>query len=675
MPRDLYAEAGIVPQQQRSSPRDLYAEAGITPKTKPYQTNNQAEGLRQAVAELGPVGAALARGGMSVMDAINGLRGLVGAGQDDSKVQERKIASDALQEAHPVASTVGNIAANAGMMYLGGAGLKGAGALANGANAARTAEALQTAGTALQMPTSAKQAISAGAAWGGATDQGDIVDRAKAAFFGGGGGVFGYGAGKAIGAGVNALRGAAGRATGTEAEALAAAQAALGNTPINSLPQQAQDAVKQMAAQAMAAGKPLDAAAAQRMADFKQLGIEPLSGWVSREPADYLAAHSMQGVDAAVTKRWADANNVLASKLQGSAPELSDYAAGSALRDVVQGKDAALKSTADQLYQQFRGMGGTDVPLNAARFNNNVAAELEKQMIGGKLAQNNPDVVKWFGKIQDGTEPFTFGTAAQRLQALNEAIYGSKDAAERKALGIVKTHLLNELGNAEAPASQQALADAFGQARSAAAQRFKYQDSSPLVDSITSGKFTPEKLPDAMKSLRVDDLRNMAQADATFGTDSLSKLRDAASIYIRDAAVGQVETGGKFSVAGLRKALDAIGPENGKMLFGDQWGQYQAMLRAGGAIMNQPAGIVANNSGTGQYIANMVKRLPIPGLPTGVNLAVNLGERAAQSNAAAQQLSGQIYRPKGLLSQVAEELAQPGGLGGLLGYYGGASAH
>lgn len=651
---------------------------------KRYQapTAPEKSSFEQAAEEMGPVRAGLARAGGATLDAINGLKGLIGLGDDAATVADRKQANEGLYQAHPVASTIGNIAAQAGMMYAGGTALKGLGAAAGAANLGRAAQALDTAGGAVAMPTSLARAVGGGAGYNMATTAGDARERLIAGAEGGLGGAAGYGIGKGIGAAAGAVadKGAQVVRNSTlnpqrveDAVRNAMSQQLQGGGASNAaasfdnLPVQAQQALLQMGKEALESGNAINPEMAQRLADFKRLGIDPLKAWVTRNPQDMLQAHSLQGVNDAVTQRYAGADSVLTGKLRQAAPDISDYAAGDALRATVQGKDAALKQQADALYQQFRGMGGRDVQLNAARFNNNVANDLEAQMIGGKVPSG---VTQWFQKIQSGAEPFTFSTGAQRLEALNKQIYSTNDPAERYALNIVKNHLINELGDAQAPAGQQALAQAFGDARSAASQRFKFQESSPVIDAITSGKFTPEKLPDMMRSLKVDDLGAMAKADAQYGTDTLAKMRDAAAIYIRDAATLQAETGGKFSQAGLRKALDNIGPEKGKALFGDQWGEYQAMLRAGGNMISQQAGVVFNNSGTGHSIANLLKRMPIPGMPSGVNLALTVGDKVAASNAAQAQLAGQVYRPRGLLDLAGDRMAQPGGLGGLLGYYG-----
>lgn len=668
------------------------------------------DAMAQVVGDEGKLGSFLSQVGGSVMRTGRAL----GLGQDSRNDWAALEAAN--RQANPVSAIAGDVAGTAGQMYLGGRALQGAGGLAGAAGLARTANALRTGGQALMAPANYKQALGAGAAAGALMTEGGLGDRLIGAAAGGLGGA----AGRAIGQGIaraatasKALIQPVARRIGGHASAsanvdvdqqLTAALSAEG-LDFNAIPRGAQEALRKMAAEANAAGAELNPAIARRMADFKAVGVDPLRGWVTREPNDWLAAHSMKGVNNDVTQRWAQADATLSSRLANAAPDLSDYQSGDVLRSTITKRDEQLKAIADEMYKRFRDMGGRDIQLNPAKFNNDVAMALDETMLGSKLPQS---VVSWFQKIQPDVngnvqEPFTFGVAAQRLEAINKLIYNTNDSAERLALNVVKSHLLNALKGAQPEFSQAAgfgvvpsgyynhmpvvrdgatptameLSEAFAKARRAASERFAYQESSPLAEAITSGKFTPERLPDIMKTMRVDDLKGMISADQRFGTNSLQQLRDAAAIMIRDRAVLQSETGGKFSQAGLRRALDQIGPEKGVMLFGpEQWAQYQAILRAGGAMMNQPAGIVANNSGTGQYIANLLQRMPVPGMPSALNMALSVGNKISAANQAQAQLAAQVYKQPSLFGELADANLRAAGPnpGGPFGYYLGAPA-
>lgn len=687
----------VIQSQQAAAPR--MQDFGGAPKKSAAQI-----GFEQEAKKLSPLMAGVVRAGAAAEQTVAGLKDLFGYGDSPEKQAERQMAIGAVEEASPKAALAGNLLANAGMAYLGGTALKGLGAVGSAANLAKTGRVLSAAGKAVTAPTGLKEAAAGGALYSGLTEQGDLGDRLGSAGLGALGGTVGYGVGKGIGAAGTALANKAKQVAGSVAsrfgdvqktavsEALeqaglnaskmsAANQEAIANAfqqagvAPQDLGAQTRGALQKMANQANKSGGTLDPAALQRMADYEALKIKPLSGWVSRTPEEWNAGHTLQGVNPDITQRWAEANQALVNRIQGAAPaDVSDYAAGSALRESIQKPYEAMKGAAGQLYEQYRAMGGHDLPLDAAALSQNVAADLKKNLITKKLPS---DVRGWLSGVTSGKEPLTFGTGSEQMAALNGLIYSTQDKAERKALGIVKSHLEDALSGANLPeapgAEQAALSGAFKKARGAASEYFGLAKSSPLAEAVTTGKFTPEKLPDMMKSLTVDNLGKMIEADARFGTDSLGKLRDAASIFIRDSAVLQGETGGKFTVNGLRKALDAIGPEKGVALFGPEgWGQYQQALRAGGAMMNEPSGVVSAKSGTAQAMMNMMQKFA----PTALALPIK-GVQAVQRAAEAQSLLSGVPKQQtaGLLPGAREAMQQTGiSPLGLLGYYYGASA-
>ena len=120
----------------------------------------------------------------------------------------------------------------------------------------------------------------------------------------------------------------------------------------------------------------------------------------------------------------------------------------------------------------------------------------------------------------------------------------------------------------------------------------------------------------------------------------MSTLRDAAKAYVRDASTLQPETGGSFTVAGLRRALDKIGPEKGRLLFGKEgWEQYQRVLRAAGNIYNAPL----RPSGSPTYSNFMRLANVLPGrLGVAARYAAGKG---AQSMAASRALNPTLQVP------------------------------
>jgi hypothetical protein len=178
--------------------------------------------------------------------------------------------------------------------------------------------------------------------------------------------------------------------------------------------------------------------------------------------------------------------------------------------------------------------------------------------------------------------------------------------------------------------SAPGIAEAFRAARSAAADRFRFQEASPLIEKILKGNYAPEDLPDIVGKMKVDQLKGLSQLEQQRGVPIMSSLQDAARAYVRDASTLQGETGGAFSINGMRKALDKIGPEKGKQLFGnDGWAEFQRILRAGGNINNPP--MKPAGSTTMPNFLRFVQAMPkLPVLNGLLNMTITAGSKAKQ---------------------------------------------
>lgn len=555
---------------------------------------------------------------------------------------QQQRALDALSKDVP--AQAGNLLGQLGIMYSGGKLAQGAAAgldiAAQGASAAgaamprvaRAADILQKGGNALINPASYKQAAAAGAGFGLISQPGSIDERLANAAAGGIGGAAGLAVGRALPVVASRLA-APFKATGPIQATITTKLQAKG-IDFNALPKAVQQQLVQIGKRSTDVIDNMDSQQLARMADFGKLGIQPTRGWVTRDPKDWWLENGLNTVDDQLISRNKDANQALLESVRDGTSQATDYDIGNKLQNTFQGYDQTLKTNADRLYSAARNMAGRDIPLDPHRFVNNASTELDQQMLGSKLPS---DTLNWFQKVTGDQEPFDMGTALQRLQALNGRMYGTHDPAEAKALGIVKRHLTDAIEGYGGPQAggmprmgadpQQQLADAFRGARAAAADRFRWQDSSPLVDRVLRGQYTPEKLPDMLGSMRVDDLRGLAAIEQQRGVPVMSTLRDAAKAYIRDASTLQAETGGSFTVAGLRKALDKIGPEKGQLLFGpDGWEQYQRILRSAGNIYNAP--LKPAGSSTFPNFMRMLQKTPIPGMPFAINVATTAAAKA-----------------------------------------------
>lgn len=587
------------------------------------------------------------------------------------------------------AGIVGNVGGQIGLAYLGGRGLQAGGRAIQATSAARTMPAVKTlgglvegGGNAIINPASYKQAATGGAAFGAVSQPGDVPDRAAHALTGAVGGSAGLAVGRGVGKVVSGVKAMVTPTAPVEMEI--SARLAQKGIDYSSLPQAFKDKIIKIAKNSMEDVDKLDAEQLGRMADFNALGIKPTRGWLTRDPKQWWLENNLNTVDDQLKTRFMDAQQSLLYNVRKGAGDATDYERGQVLQKSVTDYDAGLKDKADTLYQAARNTAGRDIPLDPHKFVNDASVELDQQMLGSKLPA---DTLSWFQKATTGKEPFDMGTAMQRLQALNGRIYSTNDRAEAVALGIVKKHLINAIddgetvafnpapgmrspsapGNSSQPftaaqiggpalpqggvvpfqggvgpaaggagqAGEKAapgIAEAFRSARSAAADRFRFQEASPLIEKILKGNYAPEDLPDIVGKMKTDQLKGLSRLERDRGVPIMSSLQDAARAYIRDSATLQGETGGSFTINGMRKALDKIGPEKGKQLFGnDGWAEFQRILRVGGAINNPPMKPAGSTTVPNLLrFAQTLGKIPIPGAKGLLDITITAAGKAKQ---------------------------------------------
>ncbi|WP_367256522.1 hypothetical protein [Pseudomonas sp. stari2] len=629
------------------------------------------------------------------------------------------------------AGIVGNVGGQIGLAYLGGRGLQAGGKAIQATSAARTMPAVKTlgglvegGGNAIINPASYKQAATGGAAFGAVSQPGDMSDRAANALTGAVGGSAGLAVGRGISKVASGVKAMVTPTAPVEMEI--SAKFAQKGIDYNALPQAVKDKVINIAKKSMEDVDSLDAVQLGRMADFNALGIKPTRGWLTRDPKQWWLENNLNTVDDQLKTRFMDAHQSLLYGVRKGAGDATDYQRGQVLQKSVTDYDAGLRAKADDLYQAARNTAGRDIPLDPHKFVNDTSMELDQQMLGSKLPA---DTLSWFQKATTGKEPFDMGTALQRLQALNGRIYSTNDRAEAVALGIVKKHLINAIDNGETAAFNPApgmrspnsftgdsrqrftaaqiggqarlsgaaqgsnkgaivpfqggvgpvgagqsgeqaipgIAEAFRSARSAAADRFRFQEASPLIEKVLKGNYAPEDLPDIVGKMKVDQLKGLAKLEQERGVPIMSSLQDAARAYIRDSATLQGETGGSFTINGLRKALDKIGPEKGRALFGaDGWAEYQRILRVGGAINNPPMKPAGSTTMPNlMRFTQTLGKIPIPGAKGLLDITISAAGKAKQMSDVGSALNPPLSMtvPKKPQSSLLPLLMGPGLLG------------
>jgi uncharacterized protein YukE len=391
------------------------------------------------------------------------------------------------------------------------------------------------------------------------------------------------------------------------------------------LSKEVQDSLLDDANRALRAGGTLHGEELARMADFRATGIQPTLGQITRDPKQYTFEMNTRGISGAgddLTNRFNEQNVQLinaVNRARGTmgGPEQEKYNAGERMLDLLRTQDEASRTNVGNLYETARNTAGIHTPLNNHNFTNALNDELDQRMVGDAIPT---DIRNTLNRIATGDMPFTVQKAEQIRQAINDQM-PKIPGRERTALQAVNHHLQTEIDSLGDTLGGQS-GEAFKAARAAASQRFGELDRSPALKAATQDfepndfvdKFILKAKPTHLSAL-VSDLRR--------NPELLSEAKGQVIDFLKSKALsGQTDEYGKFSQAGLKNGINAIGEERLKRLFSPtEVEEIKRIQRVAAAIMVRPAGGSVNESHTSQAIANLLTRLA--NVPYLKELAIN----------------------------------------------------
>ncbi|MGL4573831.1 MAG: hypothetical protein ACRCV9_03480 [Burkholderiaceae bacterium] len=432
---------------------------------------------------------------------------------------------------------------------------------------------------------------------------------------------------------------------------------ALGAKVKAQLVQDAKDAVE--------TGRPLDAAALKRLADFRNVGARPTVAELTQDPialtktknlTKTLANSSLRvGAARELPDLQASSTKAVLDTLGGlTRSSLDDVATGQSLISPLLAKDASMSAQTSAAYRAARDAAGRDIPLDRAAFINSAYANLAK---ANKAAFLPAEVQKFLNQISTGSArfngqtyetPFDVNTIDNLKTILSNAAM-SKDGNVRSAVGIVRQALDNTgvapikaqfAGGVTTPAQasamrtadalpEQALA-AFDNARNLSKTQFRWRESRSFIEDALSGA-RPEDFVKRHVINSSKDGEELAALMAETGAvrpprlpapggsasgllqiegaaaPANTALKDAVRKQVIDYVMkrGSVEDGiNKFSQKGLNDALLQIGDRKLAVLFSpDELAQIKSAANVAKYIQAQPAGSAVNNSNTGAMLA------------------------------------------------------------------------
>lgn len=416
---------------------------------------------------------------------------------------------------------------------------------------------------------------------------------------------------------------------------------------------------------AIKTGSPLSQDAIRRLADYKMAGATPTLATLTRNPADFtqqmnLAKIGANSKDASLQKlaNVQNTNNTaLISGLNnlGAANPGDAYSTAESVINALNSKNAAAQSGISDLYSQARATGGRSALLDPYAFTQQANSLLDDHLLGGKLPS---DVRNLLNNAATGQMPLTVDTAEQFKTRLGDLQRASSDAAERKALGLVRQALDNAplIDNQ----GQQAI-DAFNQARAANRNWMGVVDKTPALQAARNG-VEPDRFVQqfVLGNGANASANSVAQMASLLDPQSSSAVKNYIAQYLKGQALnGASDEVGRFSQSGYNKALSSIGERKLSLFFSpEEVSQLKAIGRVASYEQSQPVGSAVNNSNTGGAIAGLLDRIgnsPLLGkVPFGDQIS-----RPAQNISAGMQAKRMMNIQQGLLAAQPKAQMQP----------------
>jgi hypothetical protein len=375
------------------------------------------------------------------------------------------------------------------------------------------------------------------------------------------------------------------------------------------------DPLKQQVASQIQQFPTASPAAAVRAQDFRNLGMQPTLGQITRDPMQFAQEMNLRGVPevgAPLTQRFNGQNTQLQQNLFSLAGQPADaYAAGTQLQNTLKSIDNQMGSQVTAAYNAARASSGKnlDVPLTG------VAQDYAQVMndFGDKVpsgVRNNFNQLGLMGGTQQKT--FSIENAENLLKVINSN--QSNDPATNAALGQLRNSVKNAILSADDKGG------VFAPARALAAQRFALQDQVPALEAASSGSVTPDAFVNRfVLNGDTNSVLGLSNLLKQHSPATLAEMRAQVGGRLSQGAFGQ-NSGGDASFAPNRYAnvLSNLGDTKlGAFYTPDEIAQLHTIGRVGGYMNSFPSAAPVNTSNTASAITGLlgtgVKKVPYIG--------------------------------------------------------------
>lgn len=378
---------------------------------------------------------------------------------------------------------------------------------------------------------------------------------------------------------------------------------------LGDLPAQVAQGIRDDVGKAFRTSDQVSPDAVRRLADYRLTGLTPTAGGLTLDPAivtqqKNLAKLGINSKDQVAQQlgQTQNANNrALTQGLNGLGAATADdpFAGGEKIIGALDQRNTRAQQLINQEYTAARGTDGRSAALDPHAFTNKANDLLDEALLGGKLPS---DVRNLLNKAATGEMPLTVDVAEQFKTRIGDLQRASSDAAERKALGMVRS-ALNDTPLLPGQQIGQDAIDAFNKARSLNRSWMQIVERTPALQAVRDGiepdKFVQQFIVGGGGKSNVMDvamLKNSIKANP----EAMDAVRTQIAAFLKQKALGgAADEVGNFSQSAFNKALTSIGDRKLNLFFKpDEINQLKAIGRVSSYEQFQPAGSAVNNSNT-----------------------------------------------------------------------------
>lgn len=373
----------------------------------------------------------------------------------------------------------------------------------------------------------------------------------------------------------------------------------------------------------------VDAAQLQRKQDFRDLGIEPTTGQLSRDPTQYAQEQNLRGANPKLANRFNQQDQQIGNALENLSPGIPQeaYSAGRTTKDVLTNIDDQMSAQVRDAYKTATASSGAKLDVPTQGLAQDYARILDTY--GDQIPSSVRNQFERLG-LMSGTQQrvLNIEDADQIGKIINKNV--GNDRTVNSALGELRKALNDAVQSADDKGG------VFAPAKALARDRFQLHDAIPALkdavdDRTAADAFIKKHVIDAP----TESTQNLANLLREHAPDQFAQLKSQMVQSLQDAAYGGGE---QFKPAAFAKQMTRYGTEKLSAFFDpDEIAQLRTIGRVGSYMRTVPSASPVNFSNSATSLMGMLSNAPGIGH---IPFAGRLVEAAANRGFANKALAG-----------------------------------